>query len=238
VSDVIAGVAQTFTAHNTELDDGSQTLPGRPLLAGNGTCRAALRDLELAFPDRALHGRPVTVADLGCLEGGYSVAFARAGYDVTGYEARAENIACCRYVMDRVALPGLAFVKADVRDVVVQAREGEWDAVFCCGLLYHLDDQVAFLNGLGKATGRLLIVQSHVATEPDAEHEGYRGRWVAEQNRNRWAAWRNERSFWLSKEALLAAIQAAGFGLAFEQHDGKAPGTGTDRVMIVGVKAS
>jgi 2-polyprenyl-3-methyl-5-hydroxy-6-metoxy-1,4-benzoquinol methylase len=87
--------ALAFTAHNTELPDGSQTLRGRELTAGSVVCQAALRELALAFPEGPAN---VRVADLGCLEGGYAAAFARAGYDVTGFEARLENFLCCRYV--------------------------------------------------------------------------------------------------------------------------------------------
>jgi SAM-dependent methyltransferase len=212
------GVGLSFTAHNVALPDGTQTLPGAELTAENGICQAALRDLELAFPDRALYGRPVTVADLGCLEGGYAAAFAQAGYDVTGIEARAENMACCRYVASALALPNLTFLQTDVRDTVAAADPGQWDAVFCCGLLYHLDNPVAFLNYLGTATRRLLILNTHYSTRPDAEHEGHRGHWYAEGT-SRWASWRNERSFWLTKRDLLAAIRDAGFDLVYEQAD-------------------
>ena len=50
---------------------------------------------------------------------------------MTGFEVRTENYLCCRYIADRLALPNLHYVKADVRDVI--AGPDEWDAVFCCG---------------------------------------------------------------------------------------------------------
>lgn len=202
-----------FTAHNIVLPDGSHTLPGIEPIAVSGICKAALRDLALAFP---LVRSTKSVADLGCLEGGYAAAFAQAGYDVTGFEARAENFFCCKYVEEQMALPNLRFIKADVRDLFTEPAE--WDAVFCCGLLYHLEDPVAFLNQLGQATRRLLIVQTHYSTRPDAEHEGHRGHWYPEGD-GRWASWKNERSFWLAKKDLLSAMRDAGFNLVFEQSD-------------------
>ena len=88
-----------FTAHNVVLPDGTETLPGVTPLAETGICRAALRTLNLVFPVLLSRTAP-TVVDLGCLEGGYSAEFARAGYDVTGIEARDENLeigrASCR----------------------------------------------------------------------------------------------------------------------------------------------
>lgn len=211
---VPASVALTFTAHNVALPDGSQTLPRAELIADNGITRAALRDLDLAFPE--VPRESVRVADLGCLEGGHAAAFASAGYDVTGYEVRTENMLCCRYLAEHLELPNLAYVQADVRNVV--AGPDSWDAVFCCGLLYHLEDPVSFLLRLGQITRRLLIVQTHYSTRPDADHEGHRGHWYSEGS-GRWASWQNDRSFWLTRRDLLAVIREAGFDLVFEQAD-------------------
>src|SRR5579872_3546336 len=72
----------SFTAHNIELGDGRRTIPDKPLLSDTAFTRSVLRTFELAFCDRDLS--KVRVIDLGCLEGGYTVALARAGYDVTG----------------------------------------------------------------------------------------------------------------------------------------------------------
>ena len=229
-------VRYTFSAHNIGLPDGTLTRPGTEPVANTGICRAALRDLELAFPTR---GIPPKVADVGCLEGGYTVAFAQAGYDVTGFEARAENIACCEFVAERLALPNLRFERADVRDVFTQPDA--WDAVFCCGLLYHLDNPVTFLNQLGRATKRLLIVQTHYSTHPDAEHEGHSGHWYSEGN-GRWESWKNDRSFWLTRRDLMSAMRDAGFDLVFEQADQRADILADDttvpdaRSMFVGIK--
>lgn len=224
-----------FTAHNILLPDGTETLPGHPPTAESGRCRAALRDLAMAFPSY-----PCTplVADLGCLEGGYAEAFARAGYAVTGIEVRTENMACCHYVAGRAGLgDNLRFEQRDVRDAVAQARPGQWDAVYCGGLLYHLEYPAAFLRDLGQATERLLILDTHCSLRPDAEHEGHAGHWY-EESRSRWSAWGNERSFWLAKPDLLAAIWDAGFSLVFEQHDqlDDTRNPLEDRGMFVGVK--
>jgi SAM-dependent methyltransferase len=230
-------VLYTFTAHNIVLPGGTQTLPGAELVAENGICRAALRDLELAFPGAGRSA--IRVADLGCLEGGYAAAFAQAGYDVTGFEARADNIACCEFLAERLKLSNLRFVQDDVRNVF--GPESEWDAVFCCGLLYHLDDPVAFLRQLGRATRRLLIAQTHYSTRPDAKHEGHRGHWY-DEGRGRWESWKNERSFWLTRKDLMSAMRDAGFDLVFEQADHRRDILADDatvpdaRSMFVGIK--
>lgn len=229
-----------FTFHNVVLPDGTQTKPGYLPTAETGICQAALRDL------RALAGGagPATVADLGCLEGGYAAEFARHGYDVTGIEAHADNFACSRQVRDALGLPNLRFEQGDVRDVLPGR---EFDAVFCCGLLYHLDSPAAFLGLLGQVTRRLLILQTHYSLSPAAEHEGYRGHWFGESPGGRWASNGNTGSFWLAKRDLLAAIRAAGFSLVFEQDDYRDAATGiyrdaagntesADRSMFIGIK--
>jgi SAM-dependent methyltransferase len=188
--------------------------------------RAALNLLDVACAPGA------AVADLGCLHGAYSRAFARAGYQVTGIEARAENIAACRQAID---LPGLRYIQDDVRNL---ATHGPFDAVFCCGLLYHLDEPVKFLTLLGQVTRRLLIIQTHYALETADANEGHPGSWYTEQDPdNPWASWGNRRSFWLTKPALLGAVQDAGFNLVCELHDQQADICGSpSRGMFAAVK--
>ena len=229
-----------FTAHNIALPDGTETLPGVQLVADTGICRAALRAFGLFL------GPGARIADLGCLEGGYAVAFARAGYRVTGIEARAGNYARCREVAAAVDLPGLNFSHGDVRDM---ERHGEFDGVFCCGLLYHLDKPVSFLRLLGKVTRRVLIVQSHYAAHPETAHEGRSGSWQHDSPEEgvAWGSHGNASSFWLARPDLLAAMRDAGFACVFEQHDYRRSIAGgvykdqfgnpeTDRGMFTGVK--
>jgi SAM-dependent methyltransferase len=239
-----------FTGHNIRLDDGTETCPGTPLIAENGITQAALRMMDVCRTDAFCKTR---VADLGCLEGGYAAAFARAGYDVLGVEARRRNFARCEYVAGHLTTPSpladLSFVKDDVRNL---AAWGEFDVVFCAGLLYHLDEPDAFLQLLGKVTRRLLIVQTHFSLSPDTTHEGRRGHWYTDHcgEGDPWGSHGNDRSFWLAKADLLAAIRDAGFGLVLSQHDylddiaagpsGTAnplnPCGGPDRGMFIGVK--
>lgn len=201
----------SFTSDNILLPDGSETAPGLQRIADTGICHAALRDLAMIFPEPT----GVRVADLGCLEGGYAVEFARAGYDTVDIEARQSNIDNCNAVADAVQLPNLKFIHDDVRNL---AEYGEFDAVFCCGLLYHLDEPTAFLNLLGKLTRRLLIIQTHYSVTMTDVHEGNRGHWYDEPP-SAWSAWENTRSFWIGKLDLLNSMRAAGFTSVFEQYD-------------------
>ena len=145
----------SFMTHVVRLPDGTLTRDGQPLAEG-AYCRSLLRTLDLFCPITG--DRRPRVADLGCLEGGFALTFAQAGYEVVGIEGRRSNIERCQFLASAFRLPQLSYTHEDVRNV---AAYGRFDAIFCAGLLYHLDQPVAFLRLLGSLTERLLMVQTH-----------------------------------------------------------------------------
>jgi 2-polyprenyl-3-methyl-5-hydroxy-6-metoxy-1,4-benzoquinol methylase len=204
-----------FTSHNIRLDDGSYTKPDAGFsMEQHPWFLGSKRLLDAVFPgDKS----GLRVADLGCLEGGYTVEFARLGFQALGLDVRESNIEACRYVQSRVNLPKLEFVRDDVWNI---ASYGAFDVMFCCGLFYHLDKPRAFLDLLSKVTKRVLILQTHFSEAKDSpswihprrlrralsrvlplkntattthklsyltRHEGVPGRWFSE--------FRNERAF-------------------------------------------
>jgi len=204
-------------------------------MASNAWFLSAKRIMETVFPGPKSELR---VADPGCLEGGFSVEFERLGFRVLGLEIRENNYAACQYVKSKTDLPSLEFVQDDAWNI---ARYGPFDAVFCCGLLYHLDRPKQFLQTLSSVTSKLLILQTHFATERAnpkfglselVENEGLQGRWYTEyataqdfQNREsmKWSSWDNRRSFWIQREHLIQAIRDVGFNLVMEQYDSLGP---------------
>ena len=198
----------SFTSHNIRLDDGTYTKPDVGYsMDVHPWFLAAKRILDATFPGDKRH---VRIADLGCLEGGYTVEFARLGLQALGIDVRELNIEACRYVQSKVNLPNLEFVRDDVWNI---AAHGTFDAVFCCGLFYHLDKPREFLKLLSRVTQRLLILQTHFSEAKDSpsfirprrlrralarflplqhtgttthklsfltEHEGLPGRWLPE----------------------------------------------------------
>ena len=149
-----------FTSHNIRLDNGSFTKPDtRYSMDADESFVSARRLLDTVFPGDKNHYR---LADLGCLEGGFAVEFARMGFQVLGIEVREANIAACNYVKANTNLPNLEFIKDDARNI---AKYGVFDVVFCKGLLYHLDKPKEFLNTLSAVTTKLLILQTHFSTD-------------------------------------------------------------------------
>ena len=235
-----------FRSHNIELTPGVWTLPGADPMPTLQPLREAVGILRDNLPAGS------TVLDLGCLEGGFAVEFARAGYDVTGLEVRQSNFARCQYVADRVGLSNLRFRNADAWHA---ESYGQFDAVFCGGLLYHIDRVAAFADLLASLTNQLLIANTHFAVEsgpqqhrldPITEHDGYRGRWYTEfpdlatfANREQYhlSSWDNRRSFWLLRDELPRLLADVGF----DQVDDLAPptdATGFNRGAFVARKAS
>jgi ubiquinone/menaquinone biosynthesis C-methylase UbiE len=155
-----------FTSHNIRLDNGSFTKRDVGYsMDANASFVSARRLLDTVFPGDKNHYR---LADLGCLEGGFAVEFARMGFQVLGIEVREANMAACNYVKANTNLPNLEFIKDDARNI---AKYGVFDVVFCSGLLYHLDKPKEFLNTLSAVTTKLLILQTHFSTDTTKNKE-------------------------------------------------------------------
>jgi len=233
--------AQKWTSHNIRLNEEITTWPEHYDFFQDGRLKAIERVFQLVF-DGDISGR--RIADLGALEGGFALACAMRGAEVTGVEARKANFEKLLLLQDHFDDLRLDFALADVKDFTVE-RFGEFEAVLALGILYHLDNPVQWLRQIGKTSKRLLIVDTHFAPSDDlsfqqidprigalseietVEFAGatYSGRWFKEfepatdPEPQLWASFSNWRSFWLVKESLVRAIRDAGFDLVFEQHD-------------------
>lgn len=209
-----------FRHHNVMLPGSRQTRPGCPLTADREDVRQAVALLKEHIEPGS------SVADIGCLEGGFSFEFARNGYITTGFEVRESNVARCNALA--AAMPGLPlwFEHENCWNI---GEHGTFEAVYCGGLLYHLDYPATFLRLLAPVTSQLLILNTHFAVESGVqqhtlsditEHEGYLGRWYTEfpddetfANREDYtlSSWDNRRSFWLLRSEIPKVLRDAGF---------------------------
>ena len=223
----------SFTAHNIEFDDGSQTYPPKKITMNQYPLFiSSKRLLDLIYPGER---KGIRLVDLACLEGGYATEFARLGLEVVGIEVRKSNFENCQYVKERVNLPNLNFINDNVLNL---AQYGVFDVVFCSGLLYHLSKPKTFIDVMAKCCKKLIIINTHYSTEirnyfhklsDEASNESLLGRWFVEYENNediearekkKWASWENNVSFWIRREFLIQAIRDAGFDIVFEQYDG------------------
>jgi SAM-dependent methyltransferase len=184
------------------------------------------------------------VADLGCLEGGFSLALAQRGMNMLGIEARRKNLEKAQLLKVHFETTNLEFLCDDVKNFS-RERFGMFDIVLALGILYHLDQPVAWLRQIAEATSGVLVVESHFAPSDESSlsqidprlsqlgpiekveigRETYEGRWFfeygekADREAQLWASYSNRSSFWLTKESLLRALTHSGFDLVLEQHD-------------------
>lgn len=92
---IVEKEAFEFTAHNIRLDDGTFTKSeSTDSIAEHPWFVSARGVLDTVFPGDKSNFR---VADVGCLEGGYAVEFARTGIQVLGVEVRESTVAACNY---------------------------------------------------------------------------------------------------------------------------------------------
>lgn len=205
-----------------------------------------------------------SIADLGCLEGGFTTGFARLGMEATGIEIRDSNLENCRYVQSKVNLSNLHFIKDDVNNI---DSYGPFDAIFAPGIFYHLDRPRAFLEKASKVCRKIIFLETHFTYKHRTlaadhyslsdlcENEGLMGRWYPEHDdvpgpeldAKKWASWENKRSFWLQREHLLDVLNKVGFDIVLEQYDVHAGNIAAgmdsyynalDRGMFVGIRCS
>lgn len=140
--------------------------PGRYTTEGEGV--DADRDVRTTIVCQELGeaiGRS-SVVDLGCLEGGFSIALAlRGAGHVVGIEARQRSVDPCNLVRDLLGLTNVEFRCADLHDELVRWPAG-FDAVLATGILYHLSDPARSLAVMAAACRRFALIDTHVAV-PD-----------------------------------------------------------------------
>ncbi|HUP45661.1 MAG TPA: class I SAM-dependent methyltransferase [Thermoanaerobaculia bacterium] len=221
-----------WTGHNIPLTETESTLGRERGLIGDDPRTLTIKQLIRRFGPS---NRPIRILDLGSLEGGLSFEMAREGWDVIGIEGRAENLEKADLIRRYFALENLRFELRDVKTLSRQ-RDGRFDAVLCCGLLYHLDDPFDFLRTLREITSDdgLLFVDTHVAPDEAAQRhatyagqlsemvtitaggQSYDGSWFAEPSEGsildrQWSAISNPRSFWPTRRSLIRAAYHAGY---------------------------
>jgi SAM-dependent methyltransferase len=130
---------------------------------------------ELLPPCRQTYGLR-TALDVGCGVGYFSTFLREMGFEVSGLDARSENIEEARR-----RHPGISFRVADMEDPAVQ-KLGQFDFVLCFGLLYHLENPMRAFRNLRALSGKLLLVESaaipeqkpalYLRDEPEIEDQG------------------------------------------------------------------
>jgi SAM-dependent methyltransferase len=129
-----------------------------------------IRQFRDAFPDAR------SILEPGCLEGALSFQLAKViGSQIVAVDARPENLERARFIKRLLGIDNVEFVRADLEQTPLSSF-GQFDAIFCSGLLYHLPRPWEFLDGLRGASPRVLL-WTHYAygAEIRDDANGYRG---------------------------------------------------------------
>jgi len=139
--------------HNLHLPDGTQTCPSHPL--GDFP---RFKWLQLA-PHLPSDLSGVTVLDIGCNAGFYSIELARRGAQVTAFDIDEHYLNQARWA---AALWDVSErIDFEVKQVYDLARTSErWDLVLFLGVLYHLRYPMLGLDIVSRCVRGKLVLQS------------------------------------------------------------------------------
>lgn len=150
------------------------------------------------------------VLEPGSLEGAMTLELARRAREVIGLEGRPRSVERAEFLRDLFGAENVAFHVADL-EREDPARYGEFDAVFCCGLLYHLSRPRAFVERLAAISPNLYLDTQYARPEWDlAEREGLRG-WVRPEDPLDPQSGLSETAFWPTLEELYRLLFESGY---------------------------
>lgn len=153
-----------------------------------------------------------TILELGCLEGGQTFQLAKhADVQITAVEARKFNLEKARYVQQLLEVKNVKFVQADLEKKPLSAF-GQFDAVFCSGLLYHLPQPWELLDNLWSASHRVFMWTHYAADNKVTETiAGFPGHWFQESGQADPLSGMSPKSFWITLPALINRLERNGF---------------------------
>jgi SAM-dependent methyltransferase len=186
------------------------------------------------------------ILDLGCGEGVYAIEAGLRGAAVLGIDARTQRMDEGAACAERNGLASVSFSQEDVRQVTRNSH-GDFDVVYCLGLLYHLEatEALALLENVQELCRGLLVVDTLISLEPrlevDYDERTYAGERIREHRDDDPPEVRRQRvlrsidnafGFRFTREALVRALGDAGFSSVLECQVPLEPGKAADRVTL------
>lgn len=180
-----------------------------------------------------LVGKPLSecrILDLGSLDGIFSIEFAQHGAKTLGIEVREDNIKKALFSKEVLNLNNLDFCQDDARNISVELY-GEFDAIICSGLLYHLTapDAIELIGKMFNMSTKVVIIDTHIAMKPETcykyNEDEYFGQIFSEHGTNDsqlvkskqlWKSWDNNESFWFTRPSLINILNKTGFTSTYE----------------------
>jgi 2-polyprenyl-3-methyl-5-hydroxy-6-metoxy-1,4-benzoquinol methylase len=148
--------------HSIDLPYGLNTLSENPPGVGHGNRMSRLMSNGWPALLNACGGSldGLTVLDVACNCGGYTVEAAKAGAKrVLGFDVVDRYIEQGNFAKEALAhdLQGIEFRKLSVEDVSPETL-GTFDVTLCFGILYHMQDPVRTMQSIASVTTKILFV--------------------------------------------------------------------------------
>lgn len=160
-----------------------------------------------AFPE-ASRGR---VLEPGSLEGAMTLELARRAQEVVGLEARAESVERAEFLKGLFGTENATFHVTNLEEDDLSSY-GAFDAVFCCGLLYHLPNPRAFVERLAAVSPNLYLDTQYARPEWDlTRREGLWG-WMREEDPADPRSGISGTAFWPTLDELQGLLFESGYG--------------------------
>ena len=166
-----------------------------------------LREFFEAFPE-ASRGR---ILEPGSLEGAMTLELARRAREVVGLEGRPQNVERAEFLKGLFGADNVAFYVTNLEKGGLSSY-GKFDAVFCCGLLYHLAHPRAFVERAAAVAPNLYLDTQYA--RPDwqlAERDGLRG-WVRTEDPQDPQSGLSSTAFWPTLDELCRLLSESGYG--------------------------
>lgn len=196
----------------TQLKDG-RIIGSLTARAGKRTQLEPVPDKRITRLHKALDLSGKTVLEVGCFEGIHTLGLCGYGARVTAVDLRPINVIKTHARLSAYGVSADVFA-VDVEDAAVQLPD--FDVVFHCGVLYHLEDPARHLKRVLKHCSAIYL-DTHIARENEdgavlvSDGRTYRGHAHGEGGWNDPFSGRGSGAFWLKLSDLEGILGEEGF---------------------------
>ncbi|WP_053057543.1 class I SAM-dependent methyltransferase [Rubrobacter aplysinae] len=166
-----------------------------------------LEEFFRTFPE-ASGGR---ILEPGSLEGAMTVELAKRAEAVVGLEGRPRSVERAEFLKGLFGTENATFHVEDLEETRL-SDYGEFDAVFCCGVLYHLARPRLFVESMAATSPNLYLDTQYARPEWElTQREGLWG-WVRHEDPDNPQSGLSETAFWPTLEELYRLLYESGYG--------------------------
>lgn len=151
-----------------------------------------------------------SILELGPLEGGHTIRLANISKKVTALEGRVKNIEKCEFIKTLFRKKNITFVHGDINSIDTIFTDVKFDAILCCGVLYHIRKPWELINKLSKISDRIFI-WTHYMQHQNHTEEGYSGVLKGDGIMENPTDALEKQVFWLDRDSILNSLKNNSF---------------------------